>query len=201
MSLPHARRTTPPATAAPGDTTDFAALAARLRELQHAFTAAAPPEDVVGAAVAHIEQATNLLREWSVGESEQLAGTPYELPGRRQVLVPPYLVDESDEVSYRGRVTFGRLYLGRNGAVHGGAIALFWEAILGRLGSSAVPARAAYLNTNYRAVTPIDRELTFTSRIVRNEGRKLFISGKLTDGETLCSDAESLVIILRPGQQ
>ena len=99
-----------------------------------------------------------------------------------------------------GRVTFGRLYLGRNGAVQGGALALFWEATLGRLGSAVVPSRAAYVNVNYRAITPLDRELAFEVRIIREEGRKLFITGELYDGELLCSDAESLCIKLRPGQ-
>ena len=59
---------------------DFADLAAQLRELQHAFTAAAPPDDVIEQAIAHIAKATSLLQPWAVEESEQWAGRPYYFP-------------------------------------------------------------------------------------------------------------------------
>lgn len=179
---------------------EFLELAARLRELQEAFSGSAPSREAISEAAALISEATAWLQKWPADEAGQFSGSFREIPGRGQVLGPPYVIDESDGVSMRGRVTFGRYYLGRNGAVHGGALALFWEALLGSVGSRVRPGRAAYLHAYYRAVTPIDRELTFEVRLVREEGRKLFIAGRLFDGEILCTEAESLVLTLLPGQ-
>ena len=56
-----------------------------------------------------------------------------------------------DEVG--GAVCFRRFHLGRNGAVHGGALAQMWDTVLGfavfRL-TRSVGQRTAYLHVNYR---------------------------------------------------
>jgi acyl-coenzyme A thioesterase PaaI-like protein len=137
----------------------------------------------------------------TVDEDGQIAGR-LNVPGRAQALVPVIQLDEQDEKHAVGRVTFGRFYLGRNGAAHGGAIPLVFDEVMGRLSNTGgrPPSRTAYLHVNYRSITPIDRELQVTARFEREEGRKRFLSAELHDGGTLCADAEGLFVGLRPGQ-
>ena len=98
---------------------------------------------------------------------------------------------------------FRRFHLGRNGAVHGGALAQMWDSVLGfaafRL-TRSIGQRTAYLHVNYRKIAPIDKELQVEARIDRAEGRKIFVAGRLLDGDAVLSDAEALFVKLNPGQ-
>ena len=60
--------------------------------------------------------------------------------------------------------------------------------------------RTAYLHVNYRQIVPIDQELQVDARVDRVEGRKIFVSGRLSDGDTVLTDAEALFVLLKPGQ-
>jgi acyl-coenzyme A thioesterase PaaI-like protein len=132
---------------------------------------------------------------------------PAETPGwhglgdmqrdNNQVLAPVFLVHALTDDDVTGTVQFTRAYTGRD-AVHGGAIALFFDEVLGRLlNNTEPPSRTAYLHVNYRRLTPIDKTIDFTGRIVRREGRKRLVEGTLQlDGEVL-TDAEGLWILPR----
>jgi acyl-coenzyme A thioesterase PaaI-like protein len=172
-----------------------------LRVLQDRITGAAPSAELATEVSRVLTGLAVQLGEYAVGEPGQIAGQ-LELPGRAQALVPVVHLDEQDEQHAAGRVTFGRLYLGRNGAAHGGAIPLVFDDVLGRLSSAGgrPPSRTAYLHVNYRTITPVGRELQVTARFDREEGRKRFLSGELRDGSTLCADAAGLFVALRPGQ-
>ena len=50
------------------------------------------------------------------------------------------------------------------------------------------------LTVRYRKPTPLHREIHFAGRVDRVEGRKIFTSGTLFDGETLCAEADGLFI-------
>jgi acyl-coenzyme A thioesterase PaaI-like protein len=110
--------------------------------------------------------------------------------------------EHADGHRVRGRVTFTRFYLGGGGAVHGGAVPLVFDEVLGRLAgaSGRSRSRTAYLHVNYRNVTPLDRALQLEASVERIEGRKLLIIGSLHDGGTLLCDAEGLFVTLQPGQ-
>ena len=54
--------------------------------------------------------------------------------------------------------------------------------------------------SNYRKIVPIEKELQVDARIDRIEGRKIFVAGRLLDGEAVLSDAEALFVKLNPGQ-
>ncbi|MCW2602199.1 MAG: thioesterase superfamily protein [Pseudonocardiales bacterium] len=101
-----------------------------------------------------------------------------------------------------GVVRFSRFHHGRGGVAHGGATALLFDEVLGRMSNyPGEPAsRTAYLTVNYRAVAPIEKDLRVEAGIDRVEGRKKFSSGRLYDGDTLVADAEALFVILKPGQ-
>jgi len=46
---------------------------------------------------------------------------------------------------------------------------------------------------------PIERELQIDAGIDRVEGRKIFVSGRLSDGDTLLTEADALFVRLKPG--
>ena len=78
-----------------------------------------------------------------------------------------------------------------------------WDSVLGfaafRL-SRSLKQRTAYLHVNYRQIVPIDKELQVDARVDRAEGRKIFVTGRLLDGNTVLCDAEALFVKLNPGQ-
>jgi acyl-coenzyme A thioesterase PaaI-like protein len=172
-----------------------------LRVLQDRITGAAPSAKLAAEVSRTLTDLAVQLGEYAVDEPDQIADQ-VEVPGRAQALVPVVHLDEQDERHAAGRVTFSRFYLGRNGAAHGGAIPLVFDDVLGRLSGAGgrPPSRTAYLHVNYRAITPVGRELQVTARFDREEGRKRFLSGELRDGGTLCADVEGLFVALRPGQ-
>ncbi len=172
-----------------------------LRVLQDRITGAAPSAELAAEVSRTLTDLAVQLGEYAVDEPDQIADQ-VEVPGRAQALVPVVHLDEQDERHAAGRVTFGRFYLGRNGAAHGGAIPLVFDDVLGRLSGAGgrSPSRTAYLHVNYRSITPVGRELQVTARFDREEGRKRFLSGELRDGGTLCADVEGLFVALRPGQ-
>jgi acyl-coenzyme A thioesterase PaaI-like protein len=178
----------------------FPGMIDALRVLQDRVTGSAPSEELVAEVSRTLTDLAVRLGAHAVNEEGQIAGR-VDVPGRAQALVPVVHLDEQDEQHAAGRVTFGRLHLGRNGAVHGGAIPLVFDEVMGRLSNTGrPPGRTAYLHVNYRSITPIGRELQLTARFDREEGRKRFLSGQLRDGDSLCADAEGLFVALRPGQ-
>ena len=183
------------------EVTSYLGMIDALRVLQDRITGAAPSTELAAEVSRTLADLAVRLGEYAVGEPDQIADQ-VEVPGRGQALVPVVHLDEQDEQHAAGRVTFGRFYLGRNGAAHGGAIPLVFDDVLGRLACAGgrAPSRTAYLHVNYRSITPVGRELQVTARFDREEGRKRFLSGELRDGGTLCADVEGLFVALRPGQ-
>jgi len=88
-----------------------------------------------------------------------------------------------DEIE--SRVTFGPAHEGAPGRCHGGVVASLFDDVCGFvLGILRQPAFTGELALRYHAPTPLYRELACRSRLDRREGRKLFITGDLTDRET-----------------
>jgi hypothetical protein len=179
----------------------FTAMIDALRALQDQATGSAPPAAVLADVTRQLTAVTAQLAKYPVDERGQLAGHLAEVPGRGQALIPPVHVDDEGPDWVRGHVTFGRYYLGGNGAVHGGAIPLVFDELMGRLASTGrPPARTAYLHVNYRNVTPIETRLAVEVHMASEEGRKRVMRGVLRHGDTICADTESLFVALRPGQ-
>jgi acyl-coenzyme A thioesterase PaaI-like protein len=95
----------------------------------------------------------------------------------------------------RGTITFGARHEGAPGVAHGGALAAALGDTFGSvLLALRTPAVTANLNVNYRARIPLHRELICEAWCDRVEGRKLFMSGRALDGDTVLADATALFI-------
>ena len=181
---------------APGTVRKYLALADELRDLQEHVVAAVPPPDVSEAALAHVRAAGELLQPWAVDVLSQLAGRLDRAPGRGHTFAPITQVDELGNDHLRARVVFRRFHVGV-GAVHGGAVSIVFDELLGQLaraGTGHVP-RTAYLNTAYRSLTPAGKDLTVDGAVTRSDGRKRFVTGTLLDGDRVCAEAEGLFVL------
>jgi acyl-coenzyme A thioesterase PaaI-like protein len=172
-----------------------------LRELLDRVAAAAPTTDLVTDATKIVADLNARLAEYAVDESDQVSGTLITVPGRAQLAVPAVHVEQSDHLRMTGRVRFGRHFVG-NGAVHGGAIPLLFDDLLGRLALTGGRSRSrtAFLHVDYRSITPIDTDLRVEAHFEREDGRKRYLRGSLHSGDRLCAEAFGLFVALRPGQ-
>ncbi|GAC68483.1 PaaI family thioesterase [Gordonia soli] len=181
--------------------TAFEHLIGSLRGLQDSVTSTRPPAEVALAIAAELRAVAHRLDEFGVGEADQLAGAQMDYPGRSQACVPvlDHTAQSADEV--RGTLQLSRFHLGRNGAAHGGVIPLVFDEIFGRLAGTDRPrCRTAFLHVDYREITPIGRRLDFTGRVERVDGRKIFVTGSLADGDAVVAEADALFVVLREGQ-
>ncbi|NKX56578.1 hypothetical protein [Arthrobacter mobilis] len=74
-----------------------------------------------------------------------------------------------------------------------------FDEVLGQLAGTGKLPRTAYLHVDYRSISPIGVDLDFTSRFVKEEGRKRFLTVELRHADALCVDVEGLFAELRPG--
>jgi acyl-coenzyme A thioesterase PaaI-like protein len=118
------------------------------------------------------------------------------LIGLSNPLSPPIeLRAHDDRKRVIGRGVFGSAYEGPPGCVHGGYVAAAFDEVLGFANAlSGTPGMTGTLTVKYRRPTPLHTELRFEAQFDRAEGRKIFTSGKLFAGETLCAEAEGLFI-------
>lgn len=147
---------------------------------------------------------TQRLEPFIVEEREQLFARLMDEAGRGQTMSPALVVERQEPGDFRGHVTFGRYFLGVNGAVHGGTLPLMFDEVLGRAAGTAIPGerlRTAYLKTDFRSLTPLDTRLEVRGWLERQEGRKFFVRGELRHGDVVCADAEGLFVALKPGQR
>jgi acyl-coenzyme A thioesterase PaaI-like protein len=181
---------------------DYGRFIEAVRTLGDHARAADAPDHVITEAADMIEAVSGLLAPYDADEWTTPSGRRMDLPNRGNIMqVPADLKTAGDEVD--GTVCFRRFHLGRNGAVHGGALALMWDSVLGfaafRL-TRSLKQRTAYLHVNYRKIVPIDMDLQVDARIDRREGRKIFVAGRLLDRDEVLCDAEALFVTLNPGQ-
>ena len=109
-------------------------------------------------------------------------------------VAPPLRLSVVDD-HVEGSVVFGTAYEGPPGHVHGGLVAAAFDELLGMAQSlTGNPGMTGSLTVRYRKPTPLHREIRFFGKVDRVEGRKIFTSGTLFDGETLCAEAEGLFI-------
>ncbi len=95
----------------------------------------------------------------------------------------------------RGEVTLDRRHEGAPGFAHGGAVATVLDDALGTL--LAVlrrPAVTAKLDVDYRRPAFLGRRFTVETWVERSDGRKLWLSGEMREGEELVAEAHALFL-------
>ncbi|MGV0037172.1 hotdog domain-containing protein [Mycobacterium paraffinicum] len=177
-------------------------MIAALRDFLDHVAAAAPDTSTIVALKEDLRGWADRLAQSAAPEQRQIFARRLDLPGRGQTMSPNFIPTAGDHEKVEGSVTFGRYFLGGGGAVHGGAIPLLFDEVLGRLASSGdrAPARTAYLHTDFRSITPVGEELAVRAWFVSEQGRKRVLRAQLTHSNTLCAEAEGLFIELRPDQ-
>ena len=183
---------------------DYGRFVEAVRTLQDHARAADAPDDVITQAADLIEAASKLLAPYDADEWSSPSGRRMDLPNRGSVLsIPGDYHKTADGERVAGTVCFRRFHLGRNGAVHGGCIAQLFDSLLGyttfRL-TQSLYQRTAFLHVDYRRIVPIERELQVDAGVDGVEGRKMFISGRILDGDTVLAEANALFVKLNPGQ-
>lgn len=191
-----------PTVRSPGGGTKYGDMIAALRDFLDDVAAAAPDAATTVALTNDLNRWAERLAQSAVPERRQIFARRLDLPGRGQTMSPSFIPIAGDREKVEGTVTFGRYFLGGGGAVHGGAIPLLFDEVLGRLASSGgrAPARTAYLHTDFRSITPVGVDLGVRAWFVSEQGRKRTLRARLTHGDTLCAEAEGLFIELRPDQ-
>lgn len=191
-----------PTVRSPGGGAEYGDMIAALRDFLDDVAAAAPDAATTVALTDDLNRWADRLAQSAVPERRQIFARRLDLPGRGQTMSPSFIPIAGDREKVAGTVTFGRYFLGGGGAVHGGAIPLLFDEVLGRLASSGgrAPARTAYLHTDFRSITPVGVELAVRAWFVSEQGRKRTLRAQLSRGDTLCAEAEGLFIELRPDQ-
>jgi len=116
------------------------------------------------------------------------------LIGLSNPIAPPVVLHVDGDV-VRGTVTFGLVYEGPPGHLHGGLIAATFDEVLGFAQSmTGHPGMTGTLTIRYRKPTPLYTEITLEGRVVRVEGRKIFTEGRMCVGDTLTAEAEGIFI-------
>jgi len=182
---------------------DYGRFIAGVRSLQDHARAVDAPDEVISEAADLLQKLSALLAPYDADEWRSPSGRRMDLPVRGNVLAIPMSAHKTDDGRIEGSARFARFHLGRNGAVHGGALGLLFDSVLG-LTSSVLTGgpyqRTAYLKIDYRHIVPIEKDLQIDAGIDRVDGRKIFVSGRLRDGDTLLTEADALFVRLRPGQ-
>jgi hypothetical protein len=164
----------------------------------------APPDAVLGRLAAELAQASETLLAYQVPPPQRWNGRRPDLPGRGHLMLPPYVIDAETQTHLAGRVMFTQVHLGGTVAVHGGVHTLLFDEVLGRLVNHgrAGMVRTAYLHVNFRKTAPVDVELGFRAEAGPVEGRKRFVSGRLTDpaGDVI-ADSDALFVAVHEGGQ
>lgn len=186
---------------------DYGRFIDAVRALQDHARAADAPDEVITEAADLLEKVSALLAPFDADEWASPSGRRMDLPMRGNILTIPMQLRNGALKGTDGRVhgeaRFARFHLGRNGAVHGGALGMLFDSVLGLTAAVLTGnprQRTAYLKIDYRHIVPVDKELQFDAGVDRVDGRKIFVSGRLTDGERLLTEADALFVRLKPGQ-
>ncbi|WNG89768.1 PaaI family thioesterase [Mycobacterium sp. ITM-2016-00317] len=182
---------------------DYGRFVEAVRALQDHARAADAPDTVITEAADLIEKASALLAPFDADEWSSPSGRRMDLPNRGNILSPPVDLHVTEDGRVRGTARFRRYHLGRNGAAHGGAVAHLFDSLLGFTAfklSGSKAQRTAFLHVDYRKIALIGAELQVNAGIDDIVDRKIFVSGRLLDGDQVLAEAHSLFVRLKPGQ-
>jgi acyl-coenzyme A thioesterase PaaI-like protein len=178
---------------------EFARMIEEFRRLQDWVSVAHPPSGVVVETTERLATISALLAPYAAEEDQRIAGKRWDLDGRGQTFVPPISIDYSDSQRRAGRVAFSPFHLGSGGVVNGGVIPLVFTEMLGLFAKSAgrLSGRMAYLNVDFKAPIYVGAEVGIEAVLLKVEGRKIVVGGRLTDDGVDLANAEALFVVPR----
>ena len=162
------------------------------------------PTTVITEAADLIEEVSALLAPYDADEWTTPSGRRMDLPNRGNILQVPDGSEGPTTNEIGGVVRFRRFHLGRNGAVHGGALAQLFDSVLGfaafRLTRSPyaahrLPARELPQDRAHREGAAGRRPVWTAPRGARSSS-----PGDCSTGMPCSADAEALFVKLNPGQ-
>jgi len=96
-------------------------------------------------------------------------------------------------------VTFGPVYEGAPGFVHGGIVAAAFDQVFGYLQVRLeTPALTRVLTVHYQKPTPFCSELRLEAKLERSEGRRHYVVGQLFARGEVTAEAEGVFVALDP---
>jgi acyl-coenzyme A thioesterase PaaI-like protein len=182
---------------------DYGRFVEAVRTLQDHARAADAPDDVISEAADLVDKVTQLLAPYYADEWASPSGRRMDLPNRGNLLAIPLDLHKTPDDRIEGTALFRRFHLGRNGAAHGGAVAQLFDGLLGYAAftlSGSRAQRTAFLHVDYRKIALVEKELQVDAGIDTIEDRKIFVSGRLLDGDDVLAESHALFVKLRPGQ-
>lgn len=182
---------------------DYGRFVEAVRELQDHARSANAPDEVITEAADLLEKASQLLAPHDADEWSSPSGRRMDLPNRGNILQVPMDLHVTEDHRIGGVARFRRYHLGRNGAAHGGAVALLFDSLLGFTAfklSRNRAQRTAFLHVDYRSIAPVEKQLQVEAGIDSTQDRKIFVSGRILDGDTVVAEAHALFVKLKPGQ-
>lgn len=101
------------------------------------------------------------------------------MTGHAAVFAPPMTLWVEGE-TVQARATLNHVFQGPPGRVHGGVVALMMDILMARTQEvTKVLGFTGTLNLCYHAATPLDTPLEMDARVLRQDGRKQFIEGRI----------------------
>jgi acyl-coenzyme A thioesterase PaaI-like protein len=157
-----------------------------------------PDEAGYEAAADRLDEVAALLESAAAEPEAGPAGRRPDLAGRGHPLLPGFRIVEADATHAVALGEFSPLFTGWR-AVHGGMIPVVLDEVFGLMISYAAGevTRTAYLNVDFRSLTPVGEPLRIETEISRHEGRKFFMKGRVLAGERLCAEADCLAVVVR----
>lgn len=179
----------------PGDVAAYAELSDALRSLQDAVAASAPGQDLAASVSQALHAAARELRTAPVEPGGRWFGR-LEIPGRGQTMCPPLRIGELTDAVLTATVTFSPFHGGFGGGVHGGAIALLMNEVMGALANvtPSIVRLAAYIHVNYRSGAQVGTELDARAEVRELTGRKQTIVASLRIGDRVVAEGEGLFL-------
>lgn len=105
---------------------------------------------------------------------------------------------ESDGVTTFGHATYGAVYEGPAGCVHGGIVASAFDELLGvAQAASGSAGMTGTLTIRMRRPTPLHTRIDYEGGVERVEGRKIFAWGRSMANGEVVGEAEGIFIVAR----
>jgi uncharacterized protein (TIGR00369 family) len=108
--------------------------------------------------------------------------------------------EDAEAITATARVTLTKMHEGPPGHIHGGIIATLLDEAMSKLNRPLnVLAMTRNLSVNYLKPAPLGVELRLVGRHVRRDGRKIFHTAELMDGDGMVlARGEGFFLVIDP---